>query len=1441
MTTRFGFDDAGVGFGQAAFASTSADVLIEAGKTLPAFSTSVTLGKRSPLQASLIFPSFSYALPIVSKDRFIDVCEEITIAEPDVHSATVLEWSNTFPTVPTDYVEGGGSSILTLISFNTGSGLSAINIFGSSLISDWENAPNAIQFTANGNTVVIGGPNAPDNQNLDPDAPYSWNMGQADRDELAAWLATYTGGPVTMGFCGGQSLVYRNIIADKDLPTFTAAATVQTRGFAPVRHEIQAAKTFPAAITFTTTVDNRTPTRHAITAAATFNALTATAMVQSRTPTRRVLTASKTFAALTGSATVQVRAPTRHAVAAAATFADFTSTATVQSSDRLRKTLTAAPTFTAVTFTATVPTRVPTRHAITAANTFATFAATTAAVSTQEPRLTLADFVPHAGYSIDALAVWERTESGVVLWNRAGSRFGGSDVLDAGEIGFATANVPITRLRNPSANRVQINTDDDSEIRLADFFAIDSLITFQTIDGAATFPNTELTSSGGRFAWFDTPTALDVLFAALAVGDSLLFAIELLAARHDLPAGLTFPVQTHTVQLEKRAVARRVLEASPTFPAFAATVDVLETEELTAAKTLPSSTTAATVQTRMPTRHAIQAASTFPAWTPTVNLLQTEELTATATFLAFAQAATLAQRNAPRIEVLAAPALPAFAATATLLKRIALTANPTLPALTATANVDQRIADRHALTAAKTFPPLSATADVYQTERVEASATFPAATSTAMVRIQASARIPLTAGLTFPSSTTMATVVAQIPVTAAGTSLAFTSTATVDTRLPVRHAVEASLTFPAVNATATVGKRIPLLGSVTFPAITAAVDVEINRATRHEVQSSAAFPAMSSAVAVYQTELVAASGVLPAFGSTAPVLQRTAARSELQASLALPAFTAALTIGKRIELTPPATTFAAQSVTATVSQRTAARLVLTAAPTFPIFTASVMLGKRIELASAPTFPAVSTTVNVLQDAAMRQDLQAVANLPAFASTTHLNKRIALAAAPTFPALTTTVAVLTNADARKVLEASLTFPAVTTTLTLAQREATQKALEGGQTFVAFAATLTMNTRGVLRDELTAGIAFPALTTALQLDVRAVGAPDELQASATFPAFAKTAAVMQREAGGLIVEAGIHLPQFTATLSLSKGAAMPPSQVTGLTFVESSHTTITIRYDQPDVGTGVFLHYEYRLDAGAWVSTMSAATEYIVTDLMPGTEYELRVRGVSNVGRGPASMPIEGRTQPVTAPTVPLRFRVAVPGGGLVDQSWEVPRDDGGDPVTHYESQVEDPDGDLLPADSTGGLSLRHRVRGLQPYQRYGFRVRAVNGIGPSLWSGTLYATPILGPVTAAVSGFRVPLLDLDRQSLIVRIAGVDTRLFVFWQPSDNAWYASVERPVNTPVVTSRRVATNAGLLDHLPGIAPGNLVCRAVDDNSAFRDPQRDAWERVTHAILWEPT
>ena len=100
-------------------------------------------------------------------------------------------------------------------------------------------------------------------------------------------------------------------------------------------------------------------------------------------------------------------------------------------------------------------------------------------------------------------------------------------------------------------------------------------------------------------------------------------------------------------------------------------------------------------------------------------------------------------------------------------------------------------------------------------------------------------------------------------------------------------------------------------------------------------------------------------------------------------------------------------------------------------------------------------------------------------------------------------------------------------------------------------------------------------------------------------------------------------------------------------------------------------------------------------------------------------------------------------------------------------------------------------------------------------------------------TAVVVGQRVPLLDLDRQSLIVRLGGQDCRIRVWWQPSNESWFGSIEVPVNNPAKTARRLGVNTGLLDRLQDVLPGNVVCRAVDEDSGAHDPTRLAWARQT--------
>ena len=99
-------------------------------------------------------------------------------------------------------------------------------------------------------------------------------------------------------------------------------------------------------------------------------------------------------------------------------------------------------------------------------------------------------------------------------------------------------------------------------------------------------------------------------------------------------------------------------------------------------------------------------------------------------------------------------------------------------------------------------------------------------------------------------------------------------------------------------------------------------------------------------------------------------------------------------------------------------------------------------------------------------------------------------------------------------------------------------------------------------------------------------------------------------------------------------------------------------------------------------------------------------------------------------------------------------------------------------------------------------------------------------------------FRIPLIDRPRQSLIVRLGDVDCRLSVWWQPSDGSWWAGLEAPVNTPVVRSRRLAVDTGVLDRISGVLPGNIRMRCLGE--PVTEATRSGFRDNTHALVWEP-
>ena len=390
-----------------------------------------------------------------------------------------------------------------------------------------------------------------------------------------------------------------------------------------------------------------------------------------------------------------------------------------------------------------------------------------------------------------------------MLWNADGSRFGGSDVLDAGEIGLGPDNAPLTRIRNPSANRIQFN-DDSTTFSLSDYFIVDEgqdgLITFQTIDGVVSFEvNGNVAASpnpNARRITFETPNALDTLLADLAVGDHLIFAVELPVPRHDLTLGETHPPFVGVVSLQKRAAPREAIQASANFPAFTTTATLLSTERLEGVRYIPIVHQRTVRPNKATCQPPVASVHCLPRILRSGRRLR-KRTTGRVRHL------PSGHRHAGRAPT---PCTAPRGASVTHLPRVYAHGNAakadrnhaatTYPAVTATVDVLTNNAIRHVVAGSLTFPAQTNAANVYQTERVDAAQTFNALTAAVTLQTRATARIPLTASQTFPAVSGTAFINQTEFLEASATYPAFVVTATLEQRTARRTELQASATFP---------------------------------------------------------------------------------------------------------------------------------------------------------------------------------------------------------------------------------------------------------------------------------------------------------------------------------------------------------------------------------------------------------------------------------------------------------------------------------------------------------------------------------------------------------------------------------------------------------------------------------------------------------------------
>ena len=311
-----------------------------------------------------------------------------------------------------------------------------------------------------------------------------------------------------------------------------------------------------------------------------------------------------------------------------------------------------------------------------------------------------------------------------------------------------------------------------------------------------------------------------------------------------------------------------------------------------------------------------------------------------------------------------------------------------------------------------------------------------------------------------------------------------------------------------------------------------------------------------------------------------------------------------------------------------------------------------------------------------------------------------------------------------------------------------------------------------------------------------------------------------------------------PSVSGNLRAIAASATPPEQVMMVTAEDEQPASVLLRWDVPN-SQELITRYDYSLDGGAWTDTTTTANVFLLAGLDAGTTYSVRVRAASANGNGPASVARSFSTVSEQAPGLSRFVTATAPGGRHVDLSWLAPGQANDDTITHYQVCVLSEDGTAAPFEDTDDASPTWRVRGLAHWHRYGFRVRGVNAAGAGPQTPVVYAMvmPVMPRIVAPPTGQRIPLLDEDRQSIIVTLGEQDCRISVWWQPSDESWYGSLEVPTNTMIVSGRRLALGSGLLDRIGGILPGNVVLRELGDTGA--EPARDAWRRPTHALIWE--
>jgi hypothetical protein len=168
---------------------------------------------------------------------------------------------------------------------------------------------------------------------------------------------------------------------------------------------------------------------------------------------------------------------------------------------------------------------------------------------------------------------------------------------------------------------------------------------------------------------------------------------------------------------------------------------------------------------------------------------------------------------------------------------------------------------------------------------------------------------------------------------------------------------------------------------------------------------------------------------------------------------------------------------------------------------------------------------------------------------------------------------------------------------------------------------------------------------------------------------------------------------------------------------------------IAWEPPtDDGGDEVVTYLVRVTQGSTIVSETSTAERSITldGLTNGVMYGIVVLATNTVGTSDPSE--HAFVTPATVPGVPLTTTALRQNAGA-DVSWDVPTNNGGDPITHYRVQVR------AGSDSETSFTATeapYSIRGLENGTTYAVSVSAVNSVGESVASDPVEVTPATVP-------------------------------------------------------------------------------------------------------------